>query len=455
VSDLQRKCFYTLTAKNSISVYQLGGEKTVQHVQTLSNLYKAAQEKAPSSPALTPSNFQIVTLHVVDPSESRTGVQLVAVTMNGVRLYFSATSPSFSYTPNTSTTGVIRPLQLTHVRLPPSNLYHPDESLRPYRPVSSSYGPSRGVSAPPPSRPFIVSGIENACHINGLMVSAQPGDVEGTDFLLCAAPDLTRIGTLGQVQPAQQQYPVVSQPTTYGTAYSASGTPRLPLTEYATLLAIPGRTWAMAHVPRPPLPSCAAPSPAVINELALQFSEPPRQFMILTNVGLTFLVKRRAVDYLKAVIEEVQSEGAVQPIIEFRDRLVQWHIHVALWLTFRSFGRDQTCAMLLGLACGNTFLDLGDQLTIGTLCSVSPEVANIAKQAFYDFGERPIWAERVTYGTSEFLSHLRSPYLSHHLYRQVTLLEALSSVVVGKGSQFILRALLGPYGRTRSPNLGV
>jgi len=58
----------------------------------------------------------------------------------------------------------------------------------------------------------------------------------------------------------------------------------------------------------------------VINELATQFSEPSRQFMILTNVGLTFLVKRRALDYLKAVIEEVQAEGVVQPIIEFRDR---------------------------------------------------------------------------------------------------------------------------------------
>ncbi|KAL4070880.1 nucleoporin, partial [Scleroderma citrinum] len=385
VSDPSRKCFYTLTAKNSISVYQLLGEKAVQHVQTLSNLYKVAQEKAPSSPALTPSNFQIVTLHVVDPIESRTGVQLVAVTMNGVRLYFSATSPGFSYTPSTNTTGTFRSLQLIHVRLPASNLYHPDESLRPYRSITSSYGPTRGVPASPPSRPFVVSGIENSCHINGLMVLAQPGDIEGTDFLLCVAPDMTRIGTLGQVQTAQQQYPVVSQPTTYGAPYGASGTPRPPLTEYATLLAIPGRTWAMASVPRLPLPPCTAPSPAVINELALQFSEPPRQFIILTNVGLTFLVKRRAVDYLKAAIEEVQSEGAVQPIIEFRD----------------SFGRDQTCAMLLGLACGNAFLDTGDQSISGTLYSLSPEVANIAKQAFYDFGERPIWAERMTYGTSD------------------------------------------------------
>ncbi len=32
---------------------------------------------------------------------------------------------------------------------------------------------------------------------------------------------------------------------------------------------------------------------------------------------------------------------------------------------------------------------------------VSPEIAAVAKQAFYDFGERPIWTERVMYGTSE------------------------------------------------------
>jgi nuclear pore complex protein Nup155 len=76
----------------------------------------------------------------------------------------------------------------------------------------------------------------------------------------------------------------------------------------------------MATVPRESTTASIAPSPPVTNELATQFSEPSRQFMILTNVGLTFLIKRRALDYLKAVIEEVQTEGVVQPIIEFRDR---------------------------------------------------------------------------------------------------------------------------------------
>lgn len=68
-----------------------------------------------------------------------------------------------------------------------------------------------------------------------------------------------------------------------------------------------------------------------------------------------------------------------------------------------SFGRDQTCAMLLALASGNTFLAPEQPTGLGKLLTVSPEVAAVAKQAFYDFGERPTWTERVTYGTSEFL----------------------------------------------------
>lgn len=58
--------------------------------------------------------------------------------------------------------------------------------------------------------------------------------------------------------------------------------------------------------------------------------------------------------------------------------------------------------MLLGLACGNTFLDFQDETTskTGTLSTPRPDITAVAKQAFYDLGERPTWTERVTYGTS-------------------------------------------------------
>jgi nuclear pore complex protein Nup155 len=79
------------------------------------------------------------------------------------------------------------------------------------------------------------------------------------------------------------------------------------------------------------------PAPSAINELATQFGEPPNQFMLLTNVGLTFLSRRRAVDYLRAVLEELQAEGSVQPIIEFRDRCAGFPNKRNLDLTFLQF----------------------------------------------------------------------------------------------------------------------
>ena|ERR1700731_4848236 len=68
-----------------------------------------------------------------------------------------------------------------------------------------------------------------------------------------------------------------------------------------------------------------------------------------------------------------------------------------------SYGRDQSCAMLLGFASGNTFLDndvpLGFDPGIVSSSTVNPELALLAKKLFYDVGERPIWAERA-YGVS-------------------------------------------------------
>ncbi|KAI0695140.1 nucleoporin [Cytidiella melzeri] len=396
VSDISRNCFYALSSNNVISVYKPAGDRAVQHVQTLSNLYKAAQDKAPGCPALTPQTWSILSIHVIETSRSQNGPHIMAITGNGLRLYFApgVTGYNHGYSfgggGGPSSGASQRPLQLIHVRIPPTNLRHPDEQSNPYSSTIPAYGA-------PPSLPeqvaksFTVKGLENSCYDAGLLIAAQAGDVDGTDHILCLSPDLTRIGTLGQVSAAPPPQPAAPYTQSYNTNTS-SGPSRPPLTEYATMLSIPGRTWAMASVPRPPFAGAAAsppdsPSYAITNELASQFSEPSRQFMILTNVGLTFLAKRRSLDYLKAVIEEYHVESNAEPLIQFRD----------------SFGRDQTCAMLLAIASGNTFLEIGER-SVGTLSTVSPDLAAVAKQAFYDFGERPIWAERTTYGTGDAAS---------------------------------------------------
>ena len=64
--------------------------------------------------------------------------------------------------------------------------------------------------------------------------------------------------------------------------------------------------------------------------------------------------------------------------------------------------------MLLALASGNTFLEFDDQPISGSITSLAPELSNVAKQAFYDCGERPMWAERMTYGTGEYFPCMTS-----------------------------------------------
>jgi nuclear pore complex protein Nup155 len=402
VSDPSRNLFYTLTANSIIAVYYPTSSRTVQLSQTIQNLYKQAQDKVPGSPAITPKHFHIISLHIITQEETRSGLQLMAITTNGVRLYFSTLAGPFSHYPGSDAQRIQRPLQLVHVRLPPANLLHPDEQSHPYLSSGSGYA-SRHPQALPTSRPYVLSGLENSVHAAGLTIAAHPGDTEGTDFLLCMSPDLTRIGALGQTPP--QTLPLA------GPSFGAcAASQRPPLTERAALLAIPGRTWGMAALPRPKhaititSPDSNTPMPVVTNELAYQFLEPTRQFLILTNVGITVLAKRRALDWLRDALEEVQAEGNVQPIIDFRDRYSLINLDQGWMLSscyVFSFGRDQTCAMLLALASGNTFLEFGEQPISGSVVNLAPELANVAKQAFYDCGERPMWAERMTYGTGE------------------------------------------------------
>ena len=312
--DPYRNCFYALTVNNAISVYKPNGDKSIQHLQTLANLYKAAQDKAPGSPYLTPKAFLIISLHVIEPSRAQGGIQLMAFIQNGTRLFF-APAMGYGYAPATTT----RPLQLVHVRLPPSNLLHPD--------IQSP--DSKAARAAPPdlstARPFVVSGLDPVCYSAGLTIAAQPGDTEQQDFLLCISPDITQVGSFQQTTPVTNMY-------------TAGGQTRPPLVEKATMLTVPGRTWALAVAPRSSLTAAAdtpadCPAPVLTNDLATQFCEPPRSFIILTNAGVAHMVKRRPLDALLTTIEEYHNEGNAQSLMQFRDRYTENsldHIHILI-----------------------------------------------------------------------------------------------------------------------------
>jgi nuclear pore complex protein Nup155 len=104
-----------------------------------------------------------------------------------------------------------------------------------------------------------------------------------------------------------------------------------------------------------------------IKEIAQQFSEPPRQFMLMANLCVYFYQKLRPVDTLYDILERsrgLQKEAALSQA--FFDR----------------YGKTESCAMCLSV-----------------YCSIDNDVIkNRAKNLFFDYGGAPsaAFASQIT-----------------------------------------------------------
>ena len=227
----------------------------------------------------------------------------MAVTSSGVRFYFTALRRNFSnYGTSTSVvSGGPSTLELVHVRMAPSNVENPrpthyDQDTV-YRPSNPSITHSKSWQ---PSNFGLTS------YFGGLFLASQsPPDPSRPDALFCASPDLPRIGNL----PMDGAPQTTQIPGTFS-AFSQSGQPtRPPFGEYASLLELPGKTWAIAHLTTPQMPPFASGSIPSWNNLITQFTAYPDQFLLLTNDGLSVVVKKRPVDSLRELIENTRRGG--------------------------------------------------------------------------------------------------------------------------------------------------
>ncbi|KAH7340172.1 Non-repetitive/WGA-negative nucleoporin C-terminal-domain-containing protein [Rhizoctonia solani] len=354
VSDPDRKCLYALTDRNHIVMYYLGQpEDSLRVVVDAKDLRGAAQSLCPSV-ALNSASFRICSLIVLPPSEASFAV-LIAITTGGARLYFSHQRRGYgSY-------GAPSTLALIHVRPPPAQLPHPEQ---PYQ--NPLYGRDHLQGLPSAA----VGGITRAAYRMGLLVAVQElesGPDNLRNSLFVATPDLGKIAASTSSGPAS------------GATYGATRRP--VLNEYASLTSTGTKIWDLAPVPH------FGERDGTWNDLTAQLVEPPRQFIALTEAGLTSLVKKRPMDVLRDLIEASRKVGDLSYVSVFRD----------------SYGVDQFCMMCFALLASNSHLSSDNRPLPGqrhadgldtAVNMLSKESLLVTQNLLQQFGGKPAAVER-------------------------------------------------------------
>jgi nuclear pore complex protein Nup155 len=284
--DEERNYLYSYTVSNcSLSVYNLGptGANQITLLGNIPSLPRAIGPLIPPSPShhrfVAKETFGIVSLHVVPRSESR-HVSLVAVTFQGLRIYL-ADGPSGGY--------INQGFRVVHVRFPP-----PDTEAENMGDVAAS------------------------SYLNGGFLCAYGSDVaQDHNPVVGASVDLGKlIKAQAGVGPSgnQQNGQVSVHGQQMGNIYNPYPAPRPPLSEFHNTLSVSGRTWALKRMIKASsivrygntnqsIYNNASTYPTALNALATQFTEPPDQFLVLTNISLTFVVRRRTSDVLRLILE--------------------------------------------------------------------------------------------------------------------------------------------------------
>jgi len=256
--DDERNLLYTLSDKSRITVYDLGSDgETFTVVASVSNVKKGAERLWYEARSLQAKTFDVVSIAVVPPTSSA-AVHLVAITVSGIRLYYTTIprrSINYVLSSSTDTAGGFRRfgpavLELLHVRLPPSRSKEEDRSM------------------------WLAYKVTEAFYTNGACVLADV--VDGKDALICTAPDNAAIGK-------QKKDKLYEQ-----TAILASikGSPRFICN---------------ADVHRDDLQRRS--------ELSTQHVLPRLRLLCLSDQGLHMVSKDRPVDVLRKILRQGPQDG--------------------------------------------------------------------------------------------------------------------------------------------------
>eukprot|EP00698_Gefionella_okellyi_P004934 TRINITY_DN14557_c0_g1_i1.p1 TRINITY_DN14557_c0_g1~~TRINITY_DN14557_c0_g1_i1.p1 ORF type:complete len:1315 (+),score=335.24 TRINITY_DN14557_c0_g1_i1:93-4037(+) len=324
--DNPRHCLYTLSQTGIIQVYDLGVDLQGMSKGPTCRTVSKDMARITNDTYWETQKVDIVALAPVSTFESRK-VQLVAITSLGIRLYFSVT-------PGDVATG--SKLVLLRVLQPPMS----DRTMT---------TPSQPGSPTSPRRVMPRRDVHSAFYSGGVVLLADSRS-ETKDCLVGTGPDMTHAADRG---------------SQYGQ--------RLGLVEAVSTVEIDGKAWALSETPLSVFfahPGLSKQLETTLgNELATQFLLPARRFLCITNTGLQNMVKLRPVDQLRYSL--MQNEAQIESFMH-------------------RYNRDETCAMLLSIACSTAY-SVSSRSQTGTMSSsaADSEVVTQAQRVFFRYGGQP------------------------------------------------------------------
>lgn len=256
--DDDRNLLFTLSDKSCITVYDLGsdGEGFTQ-VASVYNVKKLVEKLWYEARSLQAKTFDVVSIAVV-PSTSSSVVHLVAITVSGIRLYFTTIprrSINYVVSSGSGKQESFRRfgpsvLELLHVRLPPPKSKEEDRSM------------------------WLSYTVTEAFYTNGACVLADM--IDNRDALICTAPDNAAIGK----QKKDKLYEQTS------IMQSIKGSPRFICNADVNRSGLQRRS-----------------------ELSTQHVLPRLRLLCLSDEGLHVISKSRPVDVLRNILRQGPQDG--------------------------------------------------------------------------------------------------------------------------------------------------
>ncbi|KAI7897767.1 Nup133 N terminal like-domain-containing protein [Cokeromyces recurvatus] len=338
--DNERKVLYLLSEKSSIEVVYLGDaynnyRPVAKHTNIIENAIQLCRQQ---SRIVTANDFIIESIHVISVAESKR-IHLMAMTTKGYRLYFSHYKDAFrmgGFTTNTNytMTGPPNTLELGHIRVPPSTTdLNKEAGQLPTSYIETYYDCGICVSVNPKDE------LTDQLHITS--VTCLPENMSATTS--------TSTGTSNMITTGYQNYN------------------KSDYLETDMIINLDDKVQCIVEA------NANTVGKNYLREITEQLANPPRQFIVLSSLSVTYFTKLRPVDILYQLISNdktrishnngggsmrmVQADENLKNIISF----------------FERYGKREACAMCLSIICASDELDIVQRAT----------------QLFFEYGGAP------------------------------------------------------------------